>query len=173
MLDIGCGDGFFSKRFLAQAGANVDALDIDPKALTAARNFNSDATVRFFLMDAWKEPFPGKVYEVVVWDGALAHFPKKATHTMLLKIKQALAPGGIFIGSESLGREDHGHLQFFEGLEDLENYLRNFFPYTMMRKWSYPINGGEGMRTEAFWRCSPTPEGICRGGWHHKSGERA
>lgn len=173
VLDIGCGDGFFSKRFLAQAGAKVDALDIDPQALAAARSCNSDPAVRFFLMDAWREPFPGKDYEVVVWDGALAHFPQEAAHAMLIKIKQALVPGGVFIGSESLGREDHGHLQFFERLKDVENYLRVLFPCTMLREWSYPINSGTGFRKEAFWRCSPTPEGIRRGGWHMGCDEKA
>lgn len=172
VLDIGCGDGFFSKRFLAQAGAQVDAIDIDPQALATAESFNSDPSVRFICMDAWKEPFPRKNYEVVVWDGALAHFPQEAVHAMLVKIQRALVPRGIFIGSESLGREDHGHLQFFDDLADLENCLRKVFPHARTKEWRYPINGGEGMRREAFWRCAQTADGICRGAWRLTSDER-
>ena len=165
VLDIGCGDGFFSKRFLASTGAQVDALDIDPGALTVARRFNPDPHVRFWLTDATETPFPSDRYEVVVWDGALAHFPAETTQGMLRKIASVLSPDGIFVGSESLGREDHGHRQFFDHLGDLEKSLRPHFTHCILREWSYPINGGSQLRREAFWRCAQTVKGIRRGGW--------
>jgi len=165
LLDIGCGDGFFSKRFLAQAGGRVDALDIDPIALAVARRHNSDPNVRFWLVDATQGPFPSKQYEVVIWDGALAHFPEETTQGMLHKISTVLSPSGIFLGSESLGRGDHGHRQFFDHLEDLEKSLRPHFAHSILREWTYPINGGDHLRREAFWRCAHTVEGIRRGAW--------
>lgn len=173
VLDIGCGDGFFSKRFLAQAGGAVDALDIDPAALAAARRQSADPRVRFFLRDAWKEDFPSPSYDVVVWDGALAHFAPEATREMLRKILGVLAPDGIFVGSESLGREDHGHRQFFDEIGDLEKYLRAHFPHCTLRQWSYPINGGSQLRREAFWRCARTREGLGRGAWQEGALEKA
>ena len=85
VLDIGCGDGFFARRFFAAHGARVDAIDIEPGAITHAERHNSAPQIRYFLKDAVGEPFPSDAYDVVVWDGALGHFSPDTTDRMLAR----------------------------------------------------------------------------------------
>ncbi len=155
LLDIGCGDGFFTARFLAPRCRAVDGIDVDPDAIASARRENAAANVRYVLADAVEEPFPQERYDVIVWDGALGHFAPAATETMLMKIRSALAEDGIFCGSESLGAEGVDHLQFFAGTDDLRDVLSPHFPHVWLREVTYPT--GRHLRHEAFWRASATP----------------
>jgi SAM-dependent methyltransferase len=165
VLDIGCGDGFFTKRFFSVRCESVDAVDIEPSAIEEANRYNGAPNVNYLLLDAVNQPFPRAPYDVVVWDGALGHFARHDTETMFRKIKAALAPGGVFTGSESMGREGHDHLQFFESLDDLAALLRAFWKHVQLRDVSYPINRGTFIRREGYWRCSDAPDRLEQAGW--------
>jgi len=155
VLDIGCGDGFFTKRFYGQRAAHVDALDIEASAIRTALAKNADEHVRYYLQDAVTEPFPAARYDVIVWDGALGHFSSETTAHMFGKIRAALAPGGIFVGSESLKREGHDHLQFFDTLDELRAVLAPHFRCVALRSAAYPIGPKKDLRREeAYWRCA-------------------
>jgi SAM-dependent methyltransferase len=165
VLDIGCGDGFFTRRFLAERAAAVDALDVEPSAITAAERYNPCPKVRYYLRDAVDQPFPATRYDVIVWDGAIGHFPPDVLGTMLRKIADSLAPDGVFVGSESLGMEGHDHLQYFETLDDLRSVFARYFPCVALREQSYRIgHGGDAVRREAYWRCAHLPDRLreCR-----------
>lgn len=155
LLDIGCGDGFFTARFLAPRCKTVDGLDIDPDAIASAVRENAAANVRYVRADAVEEPFPQERYDVIVWDGALGHFAPAATQKMLTKIRHALAEDGVFCGSESLGTEGVDHLQFFDSTGDLHDVLAPHFAHVWLREVTYPT--GRHVRREAFWRASTTP----------------
>jgi SAM-dependent methyltransferase len=155
LLDIGCGDGFFTARFLAPRCGAVDALDVEPDAIATARRQNAAANVRYLLADAVEAPFPRERYDVIVWDGAVGHFSQESTDTMLRKVRQGLAQDGIFCGSESLGAEGVDHLQFFTSLDDLRDVLVPHFPHVWLREIAYPT--GRHLRREAFWRASVAP----------------
>src|SRR3954453_20481443 len=71
VLDIGCGDGFFTSRFLAARASAVDALDIEDSAIEHACRHNARPNVSYRQADAVAEPFPQSDYDVIVWDGAL------------------------------------------------------------------------------------------------------
>jgi 2-polyprenyl-3-methyl-5-hydroxy-6-metoxy-1,4-benzoquinol methylase len=111
LLDIGCDDGFFTKRFLSSRCAKVDAVDIEPSAIESAQIFNSAPNISYRLLDAVNEPFPSEKYDVIVWDGAIGHFAKETTDRVLAKIQAALETNGVFVGSESLGFEGSDHLR--------------------------------------------------------------
>ena len=49
LLDIGCGDGFFTARFFAPRCRAVDGVDVDPDAIATARRENAGANVRYHL----------------------------------------------------------------------------------------------------------------------------
>jgi SAM-dependent methyltransferase len=164
VLDIGCGDGFFTNRFLAARASLVDGVDIEPTAIAEATKYNSTSNVRFSLVDAVKEPFPSPPYDAVVWDGALGHFGADDTVGLLSKIKGALGPDGVFVGSESLGHEGADHLQFFETLEDLGALFRPFWRHVLVREVVYPI-GGNFLRREAYWRCCDDLTRLETAGW--------
>lgn len=155
LLDIGCGDGFFTARFFAERCASIEGIDIEPSAIAAARRDNPHPRVHYRVMDAVAQPFPSPPYEVVVWDGAVGHFAAETTNRVLEKVRAALTPDGVFVGSESLGREGYDHLQFFETTADLRRLLVPYFRVVQLRTVTYRIGRkGQGLRTEAFWRCS-------------------
>lgn len=166
LLDIGCGDGFFTKRFYSKRCAHIDAIDIEPEAIAAALAQNPSPKIRYQLRDAVNMPFPSNEYDVVVWDGAMGHFAPDTTHLMLDKIAGVLAENGVFSGSESLGFEGHDHLQFFESIKDLDTLFAAHFAYRAYRVVEYDTPFSPGMlRQEAFWRCSATPVRMTEAGW--------
>jgi SAM-dependent methyltransferase len=165
VLDIGCGDGYFTRRFIAPRAAHVDGIDIESSAIRHATQHNAATNVSYVLADAVNEPFPRSSYDVVVWDGALGHFAPETTTRVLKKIAAALVADGVFAGSESLGVEGHDHLQFFHNLDDLAALLTTRFEHVRVRELSYRLPGG-AMRREAFWRCAQDPARIEAAGWY-------
>ena len=161
LLDIGCGDGFFTKRFFSARCASIDAIDIEPSAIAEAESVNSSPKINYQLIDAVNQPFPGDQYDVIVWDGALGHFSADTTHHMLGKIQKHLKANGVFVGSESLGVEGSDHLQYFDSLDDLRKLLEPYFKHIELRAVAYKIGEGEGfLRHEGYWRCSNEPERL-------------
>jgi SAM-dependent methyltransferase len=166
LLDIGCGDGFFTKRFYSRRCEHIDAIDIEPTAIAAAMSQNASSKIRYQLSDAVNSPFPSNRYNVVVWDGAIGHFAASTTHVMLAKIADVLATDGVFAGSESLGFEGHDHLQFFESVKDMDLIFSKHFAYRAYRVIEYDTPFSPGMiRREAYWRCSGTPLRVNTVGW--------
>jgi len=166
VLDIGFGDGFFTRHFLAPRAGHVDAVDIEPSAIVHARRTQAHPRVTYHLLDAVNAPFPRASYDVIVFDGALGHFPPATTAAMLAKIAAALKPGGVFVGSESLGLEGHDHLQFFAELADLAAALGPHFAQLALHETTYEL--GDGFkRREAFWRGAVDEDGPARWAWRH------
>jgi SAM-dependent methyltransferase len=167
LLDIGCGDGFLTRRFYATRCSAVDGLDIDPTAIDTARAQNDAPNVAYHRIDATSEPWPRERYDVVIWDGALGHFEAARSRVMLEKIARAIGDTGVFAGSESLGREGSDHLQFFDSLDDLRRILKPHFKHVALRAERYPLEGGF-VRWEAYWRCTQDPARAA--GWNWETG---
>lgn len=166
LLDIGCGDGFFARQFYSPRCKLVDAVDIDGAAIRTATHWHTADNIRYHLMDAVENRFPSDRYQVIVWDGAIGHFPPPAIERMLDKISSALSPDGVFCGSESLGREGQDHLQFFDTVDDLRRMLRPFFRYVYMKQIEYWIGRRQRyLRREAYWRCAHSLERLNTAAW--------
>ena len=153
LLDIGCGDGFFTNTFYSPRCKAIDAVDIETSAIETANRLNASDKIRYRLLDAVNDPFPGKEYDVIVWDGAIGHFAAGDLAAVLGKVVSTLAPGGVFVGSESLGTEGSDHLQFFHTEGELAEVFKPYFKRVMIRSVEYRIGNGS-IRREAFWRCS-------------------
>src|ERR1041385_2889079 len=166
LLDIGCGDGFLTRRFLAEKCGHVDAIDIDQDALQAAQKYNDAPNITYHLLDAVKDAFPQKTYDVIVWDGALGHFSADVTQYMLEKILASLSEDGIFVGSESLGLEGQDHLQYFHSEDELRSIFTPFFKCVKMRSASYKLRNSDFVRREAYWRCSNDLKRMSEMEWH-------
>jgi SAM-dependent methyltransferase len=164
LLDIGCGDGFMTKRFFGSRCAAVDGIDIEPSAIETARAQNSSPRISYHQMDATSATWPRPRYDVVVWDGALGHFAEAITHQMLDKIGAAIGEQGVFAGSESLGREGDDHLQFFESPEDLRRILAPHFKFVALHEEHYRIGAGI-LRREGYWRCTQDPARAAEWTW--------
>jgi SAM-dependent methyltransferase len=166
LLDIGCGDGFFTRRFFSERCGHIDALDVEPSAIEAATARNRAANITYHLLDGIAQPFPRESYDVIVLDGALGHLPPDTTARLLEKISRSLAAQGVFVGSESLGIEGSDHLQFFHSLEDLHTIMRPKFKHVEFRSTTYRIGvKGESTREEAYWRCANSPERMSETRW--------
>lgn len=153
VLDIGCGDGFISSRFLAHRAAHVDAIDLEEEAVREAEASNAHPRVLYSACDAVRGTWPRAGYDVIVLDGALGHFSAEDSALLLRRIAERLNEGGVFVGSESLGSwEGHDHLQFFPNLADLASSLRREFALVEVTERTYSIGFGQD-RVEGYWRC--------------------
>jgi len=166
LLDIGCGDGFFTRRFFAPACARVDALDIDPSAIRCAKSRHAARTIQYYLRDAILQPFPAADYNCVIWDGGIGHLSSDASRVVLKKISSALPADGIFAGSESLGIEGADHLQVFNRAEDLGQLMQPFFSNIQFRVVEYNLPwAGNLLRKEIYWRCSNSALRLREANW--------
>lgn len=64
LLDVGCGSGWFTRRFAA-AGLDVTGLDVDADALDFARQ-RSDQDISYVAGDARRLPFPDQSFDQVI-----------------------------------------------------------------------------------------------------------
>lgn len=64
LLDVGCGGGWFTRRFAA-AGLDVTGVDVDANALDFARQ-RSGPGVSYLEGDARRLPFPGQSFDQVI-----------------------------------------------------------------------------------------------------------
>jgi 2-polyprenyl-3-methyl-5-hydroxy-6-metoxy-1,4-benzoquinol methylase len=165
LLDIGCGDGFFTKRFFSSRCSHVDAIDVEPGAIRAASRANAAPNIAYHRLDATRDPWPRERYDVVVWDGALGHFSSADTAGMLRRIAGAIGDHGVFVGSESLGPEGTDHLQFFEDPDAVRRLLSPLFACVELREERFPLRRAEEIRREVFWRCSQDPARIASCRW--------
>ena len=167
VLDIGCGDGFLTRRFCALRAASVDAIDIEPTAIAMASVRQNGSNIRYQCLDATKQSFPRERYDVIVWDGAIGHFAADDIDAMLSKISRSVGSDGVFCGSESLGLEGHDHLTYFHTLDDLGTLLRKHFSHVELRSVEYPVGlfRSKFLRTEALWRCANDRTRLSESTW--------
>jgi SAM-dependent methyltransferase len=92
LLDVGCGTGWFTRRFAA-AGLNTTGLDVDPAALAYARA-QSVRTISDVEGDARDLPFPDRSFDYVAsiaalcfveeWLHAIAEIARVSRHRFVL-----------------------------------------------------------------------------------------
>lgn len=92
LLDVGCGTGWFTRRF-AQDGLAVTGLDVDPQALAFARE-RPDAGIAYVEGDARRLPFADRSFDQVSalaslcfvddWPRAIAEIARVARHRFVL-----------------------------------------------------------------------------------------
>lgn len=94
VLDIGCGDGFFSMEARRRGAQRVVGIDIDSDSVGAARARNSDAGVEFLIGDATGQ-LPAGPFDLILLLSAIEHF--KSPREVLARIRDILTPGGLLI----------------------------------------------------------------------------
>src|SRR5579872_6472187 len=63
VLDIGCGDGFFTRRFYCDRASRVDAIDVEESAITHARRHHAHQKINYVKCNAVTESFPADTYD--------------------------------------------------------------------------------------------------------------
>ncbi len=129
LLDLCCGDGYYSDVFWSTTAGLIDAVDRDPEALRLARTAHAKPNIRFHQLDIVRDPLPGSGYAVVCFFEALEHLSVDDGMLVLEKIKAALAPDGWLVGStpqvapEARGQGNREHDNEFESPESLEAFV--------------------------------------------------
>ena len=99
VLDIGCGTGLLSLKFLKKADCIVRGIDSSPKMLAICRKkikqlgLNKKMTCQ--LVDAEQMDFPDNTFNIIASTVALHHVQNKTP--VFKKIHRILKPGGRFV----------------------------------------------------------------------------
>jgi 16S rRNA G1207 methylase RsmC len=106
-LDLGCGYGVIGLAIaVAQAGATVDAVDVNERALLLA----SDNAVSLGVADRYTAATPDRLppasYDEI-WSNPPIRIGKQALHALLLTWLPRLAPGGraVMVVGKNLGAD--------------------------------------------------------------------
>src|SRR2546423_9738991 len=93
-LEIGCGTGAFARR-LAKRCRQVIALDVSCEMIRVARLRSSQFNnLEFQLADAMTWDFPQSQFGYICSIATLHHLQQ---HELLVKMKDALQPGGVLV----------------------------------------------------------------------------
>ena len=142
VLDLCCGDGFYSYYFYSGTAAHIDAVDQDPSAIAHARKWLEHPRISYLSLDIVREDFPESGYDVITWDGAIEYFSEDQIRTILAKCVRALKMhNGILNGYAVIphhvgANPDHQHE--FRSVEELKSLLREYFPAVGMLETEYP-----------------------------------
>jgi SAM-dependent methyltransferase len=138
VLELCCGDGFYSYYFLSGKAASVDSLDIDDLALSWARKYHSAPNINFLHINIAREPFPKSKYNVVVWDGAMRRLKRDDIEVTLDKVVEVLRPtDGVFSSYVELQDVTEPYLTPL-GLADMKQLLQSRFPVVEWVRTSTP-----------------------------------
>lgn len=95
ILDVGCGDGYYSER-IARTGAAVVGIDINRKALARAQKRRRPG-LEFVEMNAEELDFPEACFDKIVSFCVIEHFAND--EQVLALLARALRPGGLLVFS--------------------------------------------------------------------------
>jgi SAM-dependent methyltransferase len=101
VLDLCCGDGYFSDCFWSPTAGHIDAVDRDPEALALARARHAQPNIEYRCLDIVRDEFPGRDYDLVCFFEAIEHLSVGDGVLVLEKIEAALKPGGWLVGSST------------------------------------------------------------------------
>ncbi len=99
VLDLFCGDGFFSRYFYSTIADHVDAVDKDSKAISHAAKWHAHPKVHYAQLDAVTTAFPRKHYDVIVWFEGIEHLDLSEYAVVIQRIKAAIGMNGLLVGS--------------------------------------------------------------------------
>ena len=122
-LDIGCGNGYFT-RALIRAGYSVTGIDISPEMLDTAQSLALKEGIKaeFLLGDITKLKVNAKKDFCIAINDCINYIPKDKLNAALSHVKSCLKKGGVFIfdisSAEKL-KDVLGNNLFAEDREDI------------------------------------------------------
>ena len=119
VLDLGCGAGW-AAAVMQDRGFDVHALDATPEMAALAQQ-KLKRTVRVASFEAVDEV---RVYDGIWASGALLHVPKAEMPALLVRLANALKPGGLLLATfksgEGEARDKIGRFYSYYSLPELE-----------------------------------------------------
>jgi len=102
VLDIGCGTGLLSLKFLKKADCTITGIDSSPKMLTICKKkikqLGLNGKINCRLVDAEQMDFPDNTFDIIASTVALHHVQNKIP--VIKRINRILKPGGRFVLGE-------------------------------------------------------------------------
>ena len=124
-LDVGCGAGIPTAKFLTERGIKVTGIDLSDKMLNLARDNVPNA--KFVKMDMLKLEFNENTFDGIISVFALFHVPKENHFDVFKKFFEILKPGGILMINSGVS-ESEGTSRFF----GVPMFWSNFSPKTTL-----------------------------------------
>ena len=134
VLEIGCGTGE-STVTLAEQGAIVTGIDVDPDALAVGRErvkrYGLEA--EFLLANATEatKRLAGRQFDIVIFFASLEHMTLDERFEAMAGTWSLLRPGGIWLVIEAPNR-----LWFWDGHTSMENFY-NWLPDELASRWAH------------------------------------
>ncbi len=125
VLDVGCGAGIPTSKFLIKRGIKVTGIDLSDKMLSLARDNVPNA--KFFKMDMNELKFEENTFDGIVSVYTLFHVPKKNHLDIFKKFFKILKPGGILLINTGVS-ESEGKSYFF----GVPMFWSNYSPKTTL-----------------------------------------
>lgn len=97
LLEIACGDGYYTRNFYAPLARTVVAVDVDPSAIAFARRSNHRTNVRYELCDV-RQGLPAGEFSHIIWDGGMLYLTVGEVGSIIGWIHDRIGPNGIFSG---------------------------------------------------------------------------
>ena len=110
VLDLGCGAGIPTAKFLTEKGIKVTGIDLSETMLNLARK--NVPSAKFIKMDMNELKFNEKIFDGIVSVYALFHIPKERHFEIFKKAFEILKPGGILMINTGVS-ESEGTSRFF------------------------------------------------------------
>lgn len=107
-LDIGCGTGEFT-ALLARKAASVTGVDLAPAMIGQARERNARGNITYQTADIEHLELPAESFDCIV---SIAAFHHLELETLLPRLENALAPGGVLLVLDLYQRKSMTDLLF-------------------------------------------------------------
>lgn len=95
VLDLGCGCGIPSDRWLVGHGFDVTGVDFSPVQIERARRLVPDAA--YVLADIGTIEFPANSFDAVIALYSIFHLPLWEQRTLIGSVRRWLGDGGLFL----------------------------------------------------------------------------
>ena len=134
VLDLGCADGFYYKRFYSHiADLRYVGCDSDSYSIQKASMNNSEENALFLNRDfSIDMPVPEKneYFTNVLWYASMQMFDYAIQKHILHEVRKRLGEKGILCGSAIIGDNNWEYcISYFEDLKSLKKMLGDFFSY--------------------------------------------
>jgi SAM-dependent methyltransferase len=154
LLELCCGDGFFTRHFYAGRAGRVVAVDANAEALAHARRHNAADNIVYLSCDI-RSGLPEGPFDNVVWDSALHHFTKEEIGQILGELKQRLAPQGVLSGYTEVEDIPYAYRKVdFREKADVAELLGRAFRHVMVLETPDPA------RTNLYFFASDSKERL-------------
>jgi len=143
VLELCCGDGFYTRNFYSVRAKKIIACDFDKKAIMTAIRENSAENIEYILCDIRYDMPTGK-FDNIIMDGIVGrYFTKDEMQNILKNIKARLSDSGIFSGYIVAEKQsDQKFLEYnkceFKSKEDVIEILKPYFNNIIVFETIYP-----------------------------------